>query len=45
MNISSILIIIALILTIIYAVNGKIPLWVSVLLIELALLIPSIPLK
>lgn len=45
MSISLILVIAALILTIVYAATGKIPLWVSVLLVELALLIPGLPLK
>ena len=38
-SVVGILMLIALVLTLIHAINGKIPLWISVLLIEIAIIV------
>jgi len=45
MSISFILAILALVLAIISGVTGRIPLWIAVALLALALIVPGIPMR
>ena len=45
MSISSVLAILALVIAIVNAVSGKVPLWIAVALLALAMILPGLPLK
>ena len=45
MSVSVILAILALVLAIISGITGRVPLWIAVVLLALAILIPGLPLR
>jgi hypothetical protein len=45
MSISFVLALLALVVAIVNAVNGKAPLWIAVALLALAMILPGLPMK
>lgn len=45
LSVSLILGVAALIITIIHAINGRAPLWIAVLLLAIAMMVPGLPIR